>query len=138
MSSLLQSAVGLYPFLEMGLGKGYNFTVMEFHGLVSGGSAKAHALGYPTANIPLTDTGVSGIYAAQVLLDDAVYKAVAFADPERHILEAHLFAFSGILYGKDIRITLVEKIRETAQFADDEQLKEAMHNDTVRAQEILS
>ncbi|MBY0110659.1 riboflavin kinase [Patescibacteria group bacterium] len=111
---------------------------MEFHGIVAGGSAKAHALGYPTANIPLTDTSVSGIYAAHVVLDDTMYAAVAFADPERHILEAHLFDFSGDLYGKDIRIILVEKIRETARFENDEQLKEAMHSDAVRAQDILS
>lgn len=111
---------------------------MEFNGIVAGGSAKAHALGYPTANIPLMDASVSGIYAAQVSLEGTEHKAVAFADPVRHILEAHLFDFEGNLYGKEIRITLVEKIRETAQFADDGALKEAMHADALRAKEILS
>jgi len=111
---------------------------MEFHGIVAGGSAKAHALGYPTANISLTDTSVSGVYAARVRLEDKDYIAVAFADPVRQILEAHLFDFSGNLYGKNISITLVEKIRDTAQFTNDEELKEAMHDDALRARELLS
>ena len=111
---------------------------MEFLGIVAGGSAKAHALGYPTANISLTDTSVSGVYAARVRMEDTEYPAVAFADPVRQILEAHLFDFTGNLYGKELHVTLVEKIRDTAQFSNDDELKDAMHNDALRARELLS
>ena len=110
---------------------------MEYRGIVAGGSAKANALGYPTANIPLTDS-VSGIYAARVVVDGSTYAAVAFADPSRKVLEAHLFEFSGNLYGKEISITLVEKIRDTAVFMDDDALKEAMADDAQKARALLS
>lgn len=111
---------------------------MEFTGIVAGGSAKAHALGYPTANIPLTEAGVAGVYAARVHIEGTDYTSVAFADPTRSVLEAHLFDFSGDLYGKEIRITLVEKIRDSEHFSDDTALKEAMAEDAARAREILS
>ena len=37
-----------------------------YTGIVEGGSQRAAGLGYPTINIPLADTEVSGIYAALV------------------------------------------------------------------------
>ena len=110
---------------------------MTYRGIVAGGSARASTLGYPTANIPLTDD-ISGVYAARVLIEGEVYKSVAFADPSRKILEAHLFGFSGNLYGKEIGIELVEKIRETRPLKDDASLREAMIGDAKRAREILA
>ncbi len=111
---------------------------MKFTGIVAGGSAKANALGYPTANIPLTEASVSGIFAASVRLDGTDYPSVAFADPARSVLEAHLFDFSGNLYGKEITISLVKKIRDTKEFTDDESLKAAMKEDAEEAKKILS
>lgn len=109
---------------------------MEFTGIVIGGSRKAKELGFPTANIALTDSAVSGVYAARVTLDDRDYGAVAFADPGRGILEAHLFDFEGDLYGKEIFITLIEKIRDREDFSDDEALKEAMVRDAEKARSV--
>ncbi len=101
---------------------------MEFEGIIAGGSAKAQGLGYPTVNIPLRED-VSGIYAASVRLEDASFQAVAFADPVRKILEAHLFNYSGNLYGKPVQITLLEKLRDTKVFTEDASLKQAMDED---------
>lgn len=110
---------------------------MEYSGIVAGGSAKANALGYPTANIPLADD-ISGIYAARVRVNDTDYASVAFADPSRGVLEAHLFDFSGNLYGKEITVSLVKKIRDTKSFADDESLRAAMNEDATEARRLLS
>ncbi len=106
--------------------------------MVAGGSAKANTLGYPTANIPLTDTTVSGIFAAMVRVEGTDYPSVAFADPVRGVLEAHLFNFSGNLYGKEMTVSLLKKIRDTQEFADDESLKAAMKEDAEEAKRILS
>lgn len=111
---------------------------MDFTGIVIGGSAKAKILGFPTANIPLKDPNVSGIYAACVDVWGKEYSAVAFADPKRGILEAHLFNFSDNLYGKEITITLVKKIRESQAFASDADLKEAMRKDADATRDICS
>lgn len=106
---------------------------MEFTGLVTGGSRKAAQLGYPTANILLADTEVSGIYAARVVSEGQEYSAVAYADQTRHILEAHLFRFSGDLYGKEITVTLEMKLRDSERFDTEDALKEAVENDIAAA-----
>lgn len=110
---------------------------MKFSGIVAGGSAKAHGLGYPTANIPLSED-VSGIYAALVTIEGKEYPSVAFADPVRKVLEAHLFDFSDNLYGKEMNVQFVKKIRESQTFLSDADLKHAMAEDAVQARRILS
>ena len=106
---------------------------MEFKGTVTGGSRQAALLGYPTANILLADTDVSGIYVARVVSEGQEYPAVAYADQSRHILEAHLFRFSGDLYGKEITVTLLLKLRDPERFDTEEALKEAVENDVAAA-----
>lgn len=109
---------------------------MDYTGVVTGGSARANKLGYPTANIPLTDSEISGIYAACVTLEGKGYQAVAFADPSRGILEAHLFDFSGDLYGKTITVSLSKKLRESQAFASEEDLRRAMDQDATEARKV--
>jgi riboflavin kinase/FMN adenylyltransferase len=89
---------------------------MEFSGIVQKGFGTGAAFGFPTANIPLTDTTVSGIYAATVVLDGKEYRAATYADQKRGLLESHLLDFSGDLYGKELSVTLHEKVREDKVF----------------------
>ncbi len=98
-------------------------------GIVEAGSHRAKSLGYPTINIPLTDTAVSGIYAALVKAGEEEYEAVAFADQRRKLLEAHIFDFAKDLYGWNVKITLIKKMRENKKFTDDMKLKEAIMSD---------
>lgn len=106
-------------------------------GTVNKGSKRAGVLGFPTVNIPLTGSNVSGIYAGKVLAGGKEYVAAVFADPQRKILEAYLLDFSGDLYGKEISIELFEKIRETKMFADDASLQSAIAEDTARVREYF-
>ncbi|MEK7156292.1 MAG: riboflavin kinase [Patescibacteria group bacterium] len=100
-----------------------------YTGIVETGSKRAAALGYPTINIPLTDTDVSGIYAALVKVGEEEYEAVAFADQRRKLLEAHILDFSKDLYGWNVKIHLLKKVRENKKFTDDTDLKEAIMED---------
>ncbi|HRH24391.1 MAG TPA: riboflavin kinase [Candidatus Paceibacterota bacterium] len=109
---------------------------MEYQGKVIGGSRRANALGFPTANIAFNDSTAHGVYAARVTLDDKDYQSVAFADPARGVLEAHLFDFDGDLYGKDISITLIQKLRDSERFENDEDLKAAMVRDAEQARSV--
>ncbi len=88
-------------------------------GIVQPGSKRAAELGYPTINIPFTDSTVSGIYAALVKVGEEEYEAAAYADQKKKILEAHLLDFSKDLYGWNVKIQLVKKIREYRKFASD-------------------
>lgn len=101
-------------------------------GVVEKGPRIGTALGFPTANIPLADTSVSGIYAARVYVqDEAPYMAAVYADQKRKLLEAHILDFSDELYGQEIKIELHKKIREDKVFSDDAALRAAIANDIV-------
>jgi riboflavin kinase/FMN adenylyltransferase len=91
---------------------------MEFSGTVGKGRGFGRTIGFPTINIPLADTNVSGIYAAFVRMDDTDFPAAAYADTTRGLLEAHLLDWTGDAYGKDVVITLKDKIRDSAEFGD--------------------
>lgn len=105
-----------------------------FTGIVEAGSHRAAALGFPTINIPLPDKDVSGIYAALVKVGEEEYEGVAFADQRRKLLEAHIFDFSKDLYGWNVKIHLLKKVRENKKFTDDSSLKEAIMDDIATVQ----
>lgn len=112
-----------------------------YRGTVIRGENTGTRLGFPTANIALQDPGVTGIYAAKVLTDDTEYEAGVYANQKRHILEAYLLGFSGDLYGKEITITLCEKIRndkEFVSFSSEAELSRTIAEDIKKVREYFS
>ena len=103
-----------------------------YTGIVQKGIKRGQALGFPTANISLDDHAVSGIYAARVALEGKEDSAAAFVDHERKVLEAHVLDFSGDLYGKEITIELLQKIRDNKKFENDNALRAAIADDVAR------
>ena len=108
-----------------------------YTGIVREGSKRAGLLGYPTVNIALTDADTSGVYAALVRIGNTIYHAVAFADPSRNLLEAHVFGFSEEMYGREVSIELVKKIRETLILENDDLLKQAIADDIAKVQKYF-
>lgn len=105
-----------------------------YSGSVTEGSQKATALGYPTVNIPLDDPYISGSYAARVTVEGKTYDAVAYANQERRILEANIFDFNERLYEVTISIELLDKIRESEPFGDDDETaRSAIRHDIEKA-----
>ena len=102
---------------------------MTHTGTVQKGGGYGRMLGFPTANISCDDTSLSGIYAATVRCEGEEYSAAVYADTKRQLLEAHLLSFSGDLYGKEIEIELLKKIRDDKEFADDTEAKRAIAAD---------
>ncbi len=94
-------------------------------------------MGFPTVNIPLTDSSVSGIYAALVRAGVEELRAAVYADQRRKILEAHILDSTVDLYGKAIEIELIDKIREDIPFATEEELKRAIADDVAKVQEYF-
>jgi riboflavin kinase/FMN adenylyltransferase len=90
----------------------------SYTGIVLSGEKTGTKLGFPTANIAIEDPNVTGIYAAKATVEGKTYMAGVYANQRRKILEAHLFDFSEDLYGKEITITLFEKVRDDKKFAD--------------------
>jgi len=108
-----------------------------FSGIVAQGERRGTTLGFPTVNIPLQDTDVSGIFAGVVKHKDREYHAALFADHERGVLEAYLLDFDEDLYGQDIQITLAKKIRDAEVCTDDDVLKAMIAKDVEDVREYF-
>lgn len=92
-------------------------------GIVEGGTEVARTIGFPTANIRFEQADISGTYAGIVVVDGVEYQSAVYANQVRHLLEAHLFNFSGDLYGKKITIRLLEKLLDVEKFRDSKDQK---------------
>jgi riboflavin kinase/FMN adenylyltransferase len=115
-------------------------------GQVSKGDSRGKTLGFPTANI-VPEQGqalpADGVYAVRVHVDDRTYHAVAniglrptFGSEDR-LLETHLLGFNGDLYGQEIEIEFIDRLRDEIRFPDAEELKSQMARDAERAGELL-
>jgi len=117
-------------------------------GEVQRGFSRGTDFGFPTANLTLGDyvRPRLGIYAVRVDLGDGVLlpgvasvgvnpTVGALPDP---VLEAHLFDFSGDLYGKRIEVELITFLRGEDKFADVEALKAQMRQDVIDARSALA
>lgn len=115
---------------------GYSFFV---EGRVIKGKKQASKLGFPTANIKLTQNQVfikKGVYMANVKIGIRSYKAVVnigvkptFGLNNAMLLEAHIFKFKKNIYGKKIKVSLINFIREEKKFESLDALKKQIAND---------
>ena len=107
----------------------------------------ASELGCPTANLRLGDyqRPKYGIYSVRVRLDEETeYPGVAsfgvrpMFEPPVELLEAHLFGFSGDLYGRTIEVALHHYIRPEQKFGSMAALAERMREDAAEARRLLA
>lgn len=115
-------------------------------GTVVHGHHRGKGLGFPTANLETDKELVPayGVYAVKVKIDDRIYDGACnigdnptFGDLGRAI-EVFLFDFSGDLYGREVRIYFVSRVREERKFPDAEALKAAIDADVKRCRELLA
>ncbi|MBB3764402.1 bifunctional riboflavin kinase/FAD synthetase [Sphingomicrobium lutaoense] len=116
-------------------------------GTVVHGDKRGRELGWPTANVELGHylRPAYGIYAVRVrLADGSEHDGVAnlgvrpMFDPPKELLEAHLFEFSGDLYGQAIEVDLLHYLRPEAAFHDMDALKRQMDMDAAEAKRLLA
>jgi len=103
----------------------------ELDGIVVQGAKRGRELGVPTANLDCKDQLVpaDGVYAGQCVVNDRLWPAAVsigtnptFGQNPRNV-EAHLVGFSGDLYGRGIRLELLDWQREQQTFDGIEALK---------------
>ena len=114
--------------------------------VVPGRNRGGKLLGFPTANIQLTDElcPKSGIYAVSVDCLGKRHRGVAnigysptFADQE-FTIEVHILDFNTELYGKPITIKFIERIRNEIKFAGISELSQQIARDVEAARVILN
>lgn len=116
-------------------------------GTVVEGDQIGRDLGYPTANLYLSESykliPADGIYAVRVEIEQEIYNgmmSIGFRptlNGTSRTLEVNIFDFDSNIYGKSIRIFFIEKIREEVKFDGLEALKSQMTRDKRDALSIL-
>lgn len=123
------------------LGRPFSLTGRVRHGRKLGRN-----LGFPTANVFLyrRKLPVAGVYAIKAKTIYGEFTGVAnignrpTVQGKRQQLEAHLFNFKADLYGSQIEVQLIAKIRDEQRFADLTALKQQIAADVVAAKQIFN
>ena len=109
---------------------GYAYPI---NGKVVKGNEIGRTIGYPTANILVENQWklipADGVYAVKVMVGDEQYcgmlnigKRPSIAD-KKHAIEVHIFDFSANIYGSELKVELVRRMRDEKQFDNLELLK---------------
>ncbi len=113
-------------------------------GKVVGGDGLGRQLGFPTANVDTTGLALPphGVYAVHAEAAGKTHRAVlnigrrpTLRNPNPELrVEAHLLDFEGDLYGQELELTFVEKLREEKKFPSLKELRDQIALDILEAQ----
>lgn len=125
---------------------GYDFFL---EGTVVGGYHVGRKIGFPTANLRVTDPDkmipADGVYAVHVFLEGKKYGGMLSIGyrptldngPDRSI-EVHIFHFNADIYNQPMRISFVRRTRPELKFNSMDELIERLHLDEAEIKGILS
>lgn len=123
------------------LGRYYALT-----GTVNEGDKRGRTINFPTANLDVWDQLIipgNGVYAAWATVGEHTYKAATnigvrpTVDGINHRIEAHLLDFEGDLYGQEITLSFVERVRAEMKFSGLEALQAQIAADVEQVRNIL-
>ena len=116
-------------------------------GVVVAGDRLGHKLGFPTANLdtPGQVLPPRGIYAVEAALEGERFQGVlnigvrpTLAQPHPPLrVEAHLLDFDRDIYGKELELTFLKKLREEQKFPSLEALRAQIAADVLAARQGL-
>jgi riboflavin kinase/FMN adenylyltransferase len=108
-------------------------------GPVIKGFQRGRALGIPTANIDCGDQLIpaEGVYAGRCVVDGITYPAAVSIgtlptfEENKLQVEAHLIGFNNDLYGKNLKVQILDWLREQRKFPNVLALKEKIDEDII-------
>jgi riboflavin kinase / FMN adenylyltransferase len=120
-----------------------------FSGEVTEGDKRGRTLGFPTANLLPRDGYVvpgHGVYACRAWTEDGVVHVAAtnvgvrpmFVTGRGELIEAFLVDFDGDLYGSQLRLEFLKRLRGEKRFESVEALIEQMGRDVEEARAIAA
>ncbi|MEE8318997.1 MAG: bifunctional riboflavin kinase/FAD synthetase [Dehalococcoidales bacterium] len=118
----------------------------SLHGRVVTGAGRGAGMGIPTANLeidPEHALPLDGVYATRAYIDGRSYRSMTnigrnptFGDSERGV-EVYIIDYSGDLYGGELSIDIVERLRGEERFSSVAELKKQIDEDVKKGKAIL-
>jgi len=122
-----------------------NFSIS---GKVVQGNKIGRSIGFPTANIKIDNQWkilpADGVYAVKVYLNKDQYYAMLNVgkrptiSDNRTTIEVYIFDFSADIYGADIKVEFVKRIRDEKIFNDLNTLKSQLKIDAINCKQIFN
>lgn len=123
---------------------GYEYSIT---GRVIEGNKIGRSIGFPTANIEIEDKfkliAAGGVYACKVECEGKIYKGMGNIGTRPTIgkhdftTEVHIFDFDEKIYGKEITIYFVDRVRDEKKFEGLDKLKGQLERDKKTVMELL-
>jgi riboflavin kinase / FMN adenylyltransferase len=122
-------------------------STFELCGEVAHGDERGRELGFPTANLVPDEALVCpghGVYAClaggEGIEDRPAAVSIGvrptFTTGRGELIEAYLLDFDGDLYGSELRLSFIERLRGERRFDSADSLVEQMHRDVQRTREL--
>ncbi len=118
----------------------------RLQGRVVTGDKRGKELGFPTANLdvePGQALPAGGVYACRAHIDGQTYSAMTnighrptFGGGQR-LVEVYLLDYNGDLYGRELAIDIIGRLRDEKKFDTPEQLKEQIAEDIIQGKDML-
>jgi riboflavin kinase/FMN adenylyltransferase len=117
-------------------------------GTVVKGRRLGRILGFPTANLKVNKHPPlilpNGVYAVRIKYQTMMYNGMVNIgirptfDQHELTIEVNIFNFSGDLYGQELILFFIERIRDEIKFPDLDALKRQINSDKQRILELLT
>jgi riboflavin kinase/FMN adenylyltransferase len=129
---------------EAGALLGHQFSL---DGRVVPGAHRGRELGFPTANLETANELLppNGVYATMITIDGIVHPSITnvgvrptFGDTTRTMIEAYVLGFDGDLYGRQVRLAFVQRLRDERKFEDVDALRAQIEADRRRAERLFA
>jgi riboflavin kinase/FMN adenylyltransferase len=115
-------------------------------GTIVEGQKRGKTIGYPTANMVTENELIPphGVYATTMTIDGVVHAGMTnigvrptFGETDATI-ETHLLRYSGDLYGRRVRLSFVQRLRDERRFDSVDALRAQIEADERRASHLFS
>jgi riboflavin kinase/FMN adenylyltransferase len=114
----------------------------QIRGEVVHGDERGRELGFPTANLVPDDALVCPGHGVYACLADGLPAAVnigvrpTFDTGRGELIEAYVLDFDGDLYGKQLQLDFISRLRGERRFQSADELVQQMHHDVEQARQI--
>ena len=118
-------------------------SIIEFSGTVTKHKGRGKELGYPTANITVTESFPEGIFVGYSYVNTKALPSLIFIgapltfNEKDKKAEVYILDFSEDIYGKEIKVIVRKKLRDNKKFDSKEELIAQMEQDEREAREYF-